>query len=415
MENNTAVHFIQCMCSTAHTYGNITAYIQNWLLNDVFPKDTFKTIHISTKLAHTQMRRINNTGEFVKKRSPMFIIKPRIDWSDDSRFLNGSAITTRKGNIYSSYAGTNLQDFFIDKKRKVAIKYQLNRSVINFDVICVFNTLIQQINMVSYLQNAIRNNVPFNLETFLESYLAKDMLKQLSEITGVPMIDENGTNETFLKYLNGHSAFPITYKLQGSTGTDEYYRYYPATIDTIIGNLSVDDDGEKIGQTDGKFQMSFSIRCEFYSTGFYFMFSDKVKDGEFIQLTDTESGLIIPIFTDVITNNEIGLPSGWHILGSPSCRLDDINEKIDLKQVINDSTLEAIKFHIKRGIPLVEFFKIEIRKQGALLQRDLDYKIDYKDMSLSFINGDTYSTYKIIIMVNAEYINELIKAKYNLE
>ena len=49
------MHYIQAQTSAAHTYGNVTAFVQNWLIN-LFPKDFFKTIHVNSKIAHTQMR-----------------------------------------------------------------------------------------------------------------------------------------------------------------------------------------------------------------------------------------------------------------------------------------------------------------------------------------------------------------------
>ena len=152
------VSYIQCQSSTAHTFGNVTAFIQNWLIN-LFPEGLFKTIHVNSKIAHTQLRSTPN--EFLKKTPPMFVIRPRIDWRDSNRFLNGTMIIERQGDLYYSYGGTNLQPFFQDNKRKVSVKYQLNRHVMNFDVILVFNTLMQQLNWSNYFINSVSLETPF--------------------------------------------------------------------------------------------------------------------------------------------------------------------------------------------------------------------------------------------------------------
>ena len=404
------MHFIQCMCSSAHTFGNVTAFIQNWLIN-LFPPDLFKTIHVNSKIAHAQLR---STGkEFLKKTPPMFVIRPRIDWNDNSKFLNGTMIIERQGDLYHTYGGTNLQDFFKDNKSKIAIKYQLNRHVMYFDVILIFNTLMQQLNWSNYFLNAVRQDIPFNLETCLESYLSPEFLLVLSELSGVPMKDEENSNKTFLRYLNANSMYPITYKLQGSTKTDEYYRYYPVNIDTIVSNFDT-DQGEKVGHVMDRYQISFSIRCEFYSTGFYYMFSDKITRRTIITVDDNDS-MIIPVFTDVLGKEDVDLPIGWRLYASPSCRLEFPDDVVDISSQFNSSIRECINYHIERGIPLVEFFKLRVRKQGKLMEPGKDYFFDINDLTLHFINGSIFHTYKILIMINVEYVNNLVKSVYNLK
>lgn len=404
------VHYIQCQCSTAHTFGNVTAFIQNWLIN-LFPENMFKTIHVNSKIAHAQLRSTPN--EFLKKSPPMFVIRPRIDWTDNNRFLNGTLLTERQGDLYSSYAGTNLQDFFQDDRRKIAIKYQMNRHVINFDVILIVGTLMQQINLANYFRNAVRQEIPFFLPTCLESYLDIELMKQLSSLSGVPMRDENGSIDYFLRYLNGNSAFPITYKLQGSTGTEEFYRYYPVNIDTIITNFAT-DEGERTNHVMTRYQISFSVRCEFYGTGFYYLFSDKIQDCAVINV-ESNVGQILPIFTDVLTKDDIDLPMGWKLYASPSCRLENPNDKVSLETIFNNSIKEVLKYHLDKGIPVMEFFKMRVRKQGKLLEYGKDYTFDPVTYEVQFKNCSTFHTYKILIMLNIEYINNLIKQVYHKE
>lgn len=404
------VNYLQCQCSTAHTFGNVTAYVQNWLIN-LFPENLFKTIHVNSKIAHNQLR--STPKEFLKKQNPMFIIRPRIEWRDNAKFLNGTPLIERQGDIYSTYGGTNLQDFFQDNKNKIAIKYQMNRHVMNFDVVLIFSTLMQQINWSNYFLNAVRQEIPFNLQTCLESYIAPELLEQLSRCTGIPMYDKEGSNKDFLRYLNANSCQPITYKLQGSTGTDEYYRYYPVNIDTIITNFST-NEGERSGQVMSNYQISFSVRCEFYSTGFYYLFSDKIERNSVLNI-DTETSTIIPVFTDVLTKEDIDLPLGWQLYASPSCRLENPNDELSIETLFNDSIKTAIKFHIDRGITLMEFFKLRIRKQGKPLEYGVDYTFDFNTYTIKFNKCSTYYTYKILVMINVEYINNLVKQVYNLK
>jgi len=403
------VRYLQCQCSAAHTFGNVVAYIQNWLIN-LFPPDFFKTIHINSKLAHNQMR--STSKELLKKRTPMFIIRPRIDLDDD-RFLKGTPIIERMYDIYNKTGGTNLEDFFIDRRKKVQIKYQLNRDIMYFDVTLVFESLIKQLNWAKYLQNSLRVNHPFMLETYLESYLSPELLKALSDVTDIPLIGKDGTTKDFMKYLNSNSIMPITYKLQGSSGTEEFYRYYPVHIETTLTNINV-DDGNKVGHVSDRYTITFSVKAEFYDTGSYYLFSDRIKNISIISIDD-DGSTIIPMFTDVLTEDDINLPLGWHLYTSPSCRLEDVNDEVNIETIFNKSIKECIKFHLDRGIPVFNFLNIRIRKQGKLLNENEDYIINLHNYTIKFIKGSTYYTYKIIVLINVDYVNNLVKDIYDLK
>ena len=48
------VKYVSMMGSAAHTYGNALAIGQKWIL-DLFPNNTFKTIHVNSKIGHRQI------------------------------------------------------------------------------------------------------------------------------------------------------------------------------------------------------------------------------------------------------------------------------------------------------------------------------------------------------------------------
>ena len=83
------------------------------------------------------------------------------------------------------------------------------------------------------------------------------------------------------------------------------------------------------------YQISFSVRCEFYSTGFYYLFSDKLSNQKPIIINDNDS-TIIPLFTDVLTKSDVNLPLGWQLYAQPSCGLDDPNDTLCIESLLND-------------------------------------------------------------------------------
>ena len=403
--------YVSLMGSISHTYGNALAFIQNWIIN-LFPKDLFKTIHVNSKIAHRQLK--STPHEFLKKTKPMIVFRPRIAMHDEDRFLKGTQLTERQTDLYNKWGLTNLQPFFNDPKNNLSIKYQLNRTVMYVDVILVFSTLMQQLNYYHYIENSVRINHPFFLSTCLESYIPQEMLKIVSDCVNIPLYDENGSTKEFLTYMNQNSCYPITYKLQGSSKSREFYRYYPVNIDTTITDLER-DEGEKSGNVMNQFQISFTVKMEFNSTGFYYIFGENIYDLK-LPIVDGGSSDIIPVFTDVLLHDDLNLKPGWSLYNRASYRFDkDDDNYVNFDEMLNSSIREAIKYHLDNGITVYDFIDVMIRKQGEMLRMEADYTIDWEKKEILFKDVNSYYTYSIVICINIEYINNLMKTLYNLK
>ena len=409
------VEFTSIMGSAAHTYGNVLAFMEKWIL-DLFPKDFFKTIHINSKIAHRQMIQSDVRAQS-KKINPKIIFRPRVSGLDEERFLKGTDFIERHTNTMPAWGGGNLQPFMADPAHNYEIKYLMNRSVMYIDVTCVFNTYIQLLNWMSYLPNKVPVNCPGKLPTCLESYIPTSMINIISDIIQLPVVDDNGCTKEFMDYMNGHSEYPITYKLSGATGNREFYRYYPVNVEYWINDIN-GDEGEKVGQVYDKYQMTFTVRVEFESTGFYYIFGHELEKYKFRTVDDEEAysnGNVVPVFTDITCKEDYNLAPGWTLYSQASCRLEEINDHINIKELINLSILKAIEYHEKNGLPLLDFLDIKVRRQGDLLIEGKDYYIDYHTLDIYFHNDTTYFTYKIIVNLNVQYINELVKDLYKLQ
>lgn len=405
------IRYMQMMGSTSHTYGNAISYIQKWLV-DLFPEGLFKTFHINSKIAHRQLRSTNI--EYLKKDKPMMVLRPRIDFTED-RFLTGTPLIEKQRYMFNDCGLDNLQFFFEDKKNKIAIKYKLNRAVMYVDVILIFSTKMQQLNYANYIQNLLPMEIPFNLTTCFESYLSQEMMQMISEISGVPLYTEDGYTKPFLDYMNQHSNAPVTHKLQGSTQTREFYRYYPVTIDTMINSFDV-DEGEKTGHVSDSYQINFSIRMEFFTTGFYYLFATEDWLKRFPKPEIEDSSAIIPVYTDVIYKEELNLNPGWVMYNRVTCRLEKPHDVLAFESLLSPSIRFAIKYHNDNGLVMDGLIKIKIRKQGKEIQEGIDFALDYKELKIQFFNTDYfYYNYAIIVCINVEYINNLAKDLYHLK
>ena len=401
----------------AHVYGNVTSFVTEYI-KQLFP-DKFKTVYVNTTIAYRNFSRFNyKTDEFIKKRKPMLLVRPRLELNNQDSFLDGTLFTKRITDVVNARDLGNLQDFFIDKKKGLYIKFLMNRLTIDFDVSLVFEMQMQQINYVHYFKNRIRQNAPFIVQTNLESMITRDMIVLLGELAGIKPVEGDKLNvPAILDYMNRHSVYPVTYKMKNSTGRDEFFRYHPAGIELTITDLGV-DDGSKSGQVSDNFNINFTVRAEFSTAGLYYLFSGKKEIGQKYQhLLGPEDyidyGTIVPMFTSK-SLFDIYVPDGWNLYTCPTFNIEPKDPKpfiISVEQLFNNSLLECAAYHKRFNIPWDIFIDIKCMKDNRLMnreRREYDVVIHDDQISLKVYNWNPASTYRMIMSVNTAYINDLI-------
>lgn len=419
-------HRNHCVAQTslAHTYGNMTCFIVDYIKN-LFPANYFKTVHVSSTIAYKQFSIFQNTNkEFLKKAPPMLVVRPRIEIDSTDTFLYDTYLTTRTNDQYMENSFTNLQPFIIDKDKGFEVKYLLNRLKMYFDVTIITETQMDQLNQAHFLKNRLRSNMSYFLSTYLESYIPRELMLLLGEDAGIPVYDGKMNVKTFLDYVNGHSLFPVSYKMKNSTGNDEFFRYYPVNIDTIFSGIGI-DDGNKRGMTSELFTVTFTLSTEFNATGLYYYFTEKrtiIDDFIFGVKPGKNSSDIIPLYTaENLYTSKYG--EGWTVFTSPMYQVDgNIQrgewDKMDITPILNHSLMKCIRYNHDNGVPLDTFLRIEVKKDGRTMAPTIEYDIDFSELddpkaidpSITLItkNCNINSTYRLIINVNTRYINELL-------
>lgn len=401
--------------SLAHTYGNITCFVADYI-KSLFPQNFFKTVHISTAIAYKQFSVFQNSRkEILKKSKPMLIIRPRIEMDDSSVFLYDTFLTTNAHNIYMERDFSNLQPFVIDRERKIEIKYLMNRLKMNFDISIITETQMDAINQAHYLKNRIDFNYSHFIPTHLESYVPRELLNVVSKDIGVPMYGEDGSVRDFVRYLNAHSIYNVSYKMKNSTGNDEFFRFYPASIDTVFSGLSVEDANKK-GMVAESCAVSFSVSTEFFGAGLYYFFTsnNQVIDKFVMDMTTGDNSHIIPIYTQQnLFVSKFG--AGWNVYTAPMYRVDDVETDImDVSSIFNNSLRGVISYHKQHGIPIDTCIRVEVMKDNRYLIPDAEYILNLDDFTLTTLNCNYKSMYRLIVHVNTSYINGLINEVFDL-
>lgn len=411
------MRYSMASASMAHTYGNVTTFINQWLL-DLFPKNYFKTNFINSTIAYRNFTQYTNKRkEFLKKDAPMLVMKPRIetDVLDDIP-INQTYLANRIYDMSSDDIETgNLQNFFYDKENHRQIQFLLNGLRINFDVSLIVDTLMEQVNLFYYFKNRVRQEWTSVVIADLESFISRDIMYLLALDAGYEdvFIDGKRMGE-FLSYVNSHSMYPVTVKYKNSSGRHEFFRFHPVHLNITIQGLSM-DEGNKRGQITDTFMINFSVRCDFVTAGLYNYVSDNDEIFDNFTPTDEIENVtnIIPIITPQKIYSNSTLPAGWNMYIAPAFDLSDYDGKppyiLDMNQLMNTSLNEAIRYHRENGIPLSTFMKIEVQKNGRTMDiKRGEYKINWDELKLEIYNCNTSKEYRLLLSVHTKYLNELL-------
>ena len=398
-----------CNTSASHTYGNVMSVIEKYIL-DTFPADLFKTVTASTTLASKQITHLPR--QLHKKELPVMVLVPRIVFGqDDDRFLANTRMNARFTNTHSIYGNGSLLPLAEDPNKNIYIHGHYNRAVMYIDVIMTFNTYAEQVNYMSYIHNMIPVDHNQFVRAPLELYLPEEFCSLVGSLSKTDVHDKDKSVYKFLTYMNSIWHYPITYKLKGGSNSDEFFMYYIADIDTVFQKPEA-GPGIKDGQVKRGYDITFSVRCEFNTIGYFTVNSPEIKKQ--VYLPTKEDTTIVPIFSDVINLDDFDLPIGWTLLGWPIFKLKQNENSISIDGILNQSLRVVINHHLKFGIPMERFIKIQFRENGQILDNELFY-IDWHQRELHLINPNYRRTYRLIISVSYEYINNLVKELYQLE
>ena len=399
--------------SVAHTYGNAVAVLTNYI-KSLFTDGYFKTIHISTKVAFREFDFNRNMDkELSKKRKPMLIIRPRVVLDNNEAFLADTLLTRRYTDDFKSGDFDELQPFFEDKKRSIYIKYLLNRLTMDFDVTIITKTGMEQLNLANYIRNRVRWEMNFPIYTYLEGHTSRKLFELISNDSGIPILDENKSIRRFLDYVNSHSCFPVTYKLKGSTGNDEFFRYYGTNMDTVFRDLTI-DEGNKKNQVDDESTINFTVRTEFDAAGLYYYYTKNTAIDQYTDISSfSDDENIIPVFTVDINKPKTNLPEGYQLYTTAMWNIED--EEMEEDEVEFDGIISAVMKRVfeycgKNNIPKEPYIHFEIMCNNYQMVEGRDFEVDLESMKVKIKLCKQNVTYRLFIYTNVLYLNKLMES-----
>ena len=360
----------------SHTYGNATAIIEKHLKTK-FPKNFFKNTNISTRLAIKQRQSIRTILDY-KKEKPILGIQPKLNIErteyniDYTRRLYGTSIydllRPDQHNV----------KFFKDTEKRIYVDFSVDRASMEFETMMVVSTEYQQYNLSTHIMNNIRLEVPYFLPTTMEMIIPECIIKKVAQDSGIPIRDTNGSVVTFLNYMNNISKIPITYKMQTSKKTHEFFLVVQNDMWIMFNSLNMQDGGNRNGMVSDSFEIGLNIKCEFnYPNCFFFI---SMNDAP---LNDTSGGLlgmedrvvIEQIFDRTIIPEKLDAKTLCNAVSfeTENDRIDEIN----IKEILDPETIEIVEELKKTDISNIEeFVSILIyNNSGELFTGYIQYKL----------------------------------------
>ena len=416
--------------SIAHTTGNVT-FILVEKLKSIFGENFFHHIHVTSRTPYREFLINENRREdqFIKKNRPILVVRPKVIIGDDDIFMSRSYHT--QPVLHSSYNSKNTEylPIFRDNVSDLTLSYLMNRLRIQLDCTVMLDTEYQQINVYSQLLNLYHERQIYWMNAATECYVPMNLIELISKFSGKPIRDPNtGLVRNFLDYLSSNSNKFFTFKEKTASQTEEFFVYYPLTIEYIFTNYNR-EDMQKHGDVTGSANITFSLSAEFNTIGVYQLITERddvVEKANAELLIDSSHCLNIrPIYTVQNMFRETD-EHGWKLFYSNIFMLDpDIPrgepDILDLSGLFKESMLqEVLEYHKKHGISNDILFNIYIMKNSTILNGDkskgkISYKIELDKERVLIYNKTYDATYRIVIYINNLYIMTLINRLNDLE
>ena len=397
--------------SLSHTVGNVTFKFTK-MLKEMFGKGFYKYVHIDSRMAYTEFMR-HDDKEFIHKNKPILAIKPTYDILNEDIFLTHSLLTT---NMYGfNYGmGQNIMPLFRDPEIGNSLGYMLDRIRVSLGVTILLDTYQEQMNVLGTFNAMYNTEQPYYNRTAIEIHIPHQFMEMISLDKGIPIYDQNGSVEKFLRYLNMNSSKPITFQMKNSNGHEEFFMYYPLNIEYMFTDLDRGDP-EKKGSAYTNAPISFILTTEFnyaqlfaYNTPPNSSSIQETITGDIVVPDFKGQELIVPMFT--YENMFEPLDSnGWKYFTSRMYKVDEtgVPDILDISSIFESTNIhDVIGYQNTLGLDNHMVLSVRVQMAGEELKEGKDFEFDYENLVIKTLKTNDKVTYRFTIYVNNEYIND---------
>lgn len=423
--------------SSSHTYGNVASAVKE-ILTRYFTPNFFTYIYIDSKIAWKNIAEVlgNGDAEIKKRHYPFMIITPRFNTGDGDRFLYHTPLTMNMDNTVTGLSRNTLFPVIMDRSNSLELAYKINRDRVEFEIELRLKSLSQQLDIYKNLENQILWDRPYLEPSALESMIPKSMIDYIGkmagiDITSVPRANTerkgDSTNQVplIMRYLNGHSRYPITYKVRNSTSVEEFFLYYKTKLLLTFTDLTLGDANKK-NSVDEYYSLTFRVQVDFNLPGLYALMGTHekkfhgLKFDAVVSMPQGDISDLIPLYTytNLYDRYDTDTMDGFTFYSSTIVQSEEQNqgkdEVVDMEDIIPSDHLRVLSTLVNDGVPPETVFRFRLLQNSKDLGTNCEtmesgqheWDIDWDRLQIIIHNADMLMTYRIIIYANMIQLNE---------
>ena len=403
--------------SEVHVYSLGIEYMRNWFLEQ-FSTGYFKTVYINGKHIFDDYRRFNKERLTKQVKKPAVAIIPTVDYEYNRENvdleLGGRHILSRRSRYFN--------DAIIqDREKNIFLNMTTKLTRMHFAFRIRVSTRAEQLDLYNFMKFAFRVGATQGKNMSYDFHIPKEILLNIAQSAGYELEEVKKDNVVmdmrvkdiveFLKYLNGHSVYPILYKMRTVNGNAEFFIRVPGMY-THIDNtdqLSM-DDGERVDQIDNNFHIEMNCTLDIPAPKYYFYNSRDMVDSRFKYDKN---------FAGLYEFRNMSCPEkdehGWNQYLSTEYFDDDHNvKKIHFRELLeNHEFMQVIQRTIDSGLSPMIFVNIKMYNN----QIQVPIKVDWENFDIILLNKnelDIDESY-ITIYTDLEYMNDQLIAMKNID
>lgn len=396
--------------NVSHTCGNIASFITEYFKSH-FRKGFFKETKTTTSIAVRQFKNIKKHLIEYKMSKPYLIVQPKLipDRTDANVEMFRRLYGTNMHDLLTNDAACK---FFKDMEKDIIVDFAIERLKMSFEFTMVFDTEYQQYNVAMHINNNFRIEHPYYIPCIIENIIPENIIRLISQQSGIPILDEDGSPYRFLDYMNTVSNLPITLELQPATGKYRFHLMMPISLFVQFDQFDVSDP-EYENMSIDSCPITMRLNMEFnYPSRYFFIsnqqppnYSNEEAMSEEYDDVDQQYRFYYTLKQTIIPEEDENRKAFQRMV---TFTVDDNDEdSIDIKSLFTRDQINLMNILKNDGRSIDELFNLVIYEDGNLFNRE-NYEVDYDKLLLKVFNTKEIMTYKLCIYMDNKIMNDYI-------
>lgn len=267
------MHSNLCVPSFSHAYSMAVEISRDWFLskmpmNYFRKKDGLDSIFLNEIYMYDDYRKLSKSQR-LKKDKPYVIITPQINYDFDLETVH----TYNYGPELLVRRGWQSDSFFRDAERGLYLLMNMQIIEVKVDYKVVTYSKFIQLDLFKKMEIWFRIGATETQDRDMDFHIPEDIIFNIAVSAGFQV--DKATKQVknpldFVRYMNGHSSFPIMYKFRKATGNFDFFMRVPMLpIHMNMQDKLRPDEGEMQGQLHTNYGIEMSCTFRIPAPQFY--------------------------------------------------------------------------------------------------------------------------------------------------